>query len=234
MFFTSVRERCTGRHISLRHRDEAYDAVLRRPRPRVSTRRQQWRAVRAISVVRVERDSAQRLWRFPLDGGAPTRDSRARAARRLSRVGRRPYPRAVRAWLAEHAAARRHTNRRSRTRSRRASGGRFTAFPARIASASCARPRQRSGGSSRSIRRVARNDAARAIAGGRRGLRVAAGGSIVCGRDTQLLRWSGKAGDEWREIADLGSAGVKGITRLAVSARGDRIAFVADGRTAAQ
>lgn len=26
----------------------------------------------AISVVRVERDSTQRLWRFPLDGGAPT------------------------------------------------------------------------------------------------------------------------------------------------------------------
>jgi dipeptidyl aminopeptidase/acylaminoacyl peptidase len=26
----------------------------------------------AISVVRVERDSAQRLWRFPLDGGAPS------------------------------------------------------------------------------------------------------------------------------------------------------------------
>lgn len=27
---------------------------------------------RSISVVRVERDSTQRLWRFPLDGGAPT------------------------------------------------------------------------------------------------------------------------------------------------------------------
>jgi len=53
-------------------------------------------------------------------------------------------------------------------------------------------------------------------------------GSMLCGRESRLLRWSGKAGDEWREIADLGTAGVKGITRLAVNARGDRIAFVAD------
>ena len=36
--------------------------------------------------------------------------------------------------------------------------------------------------------------------------------------------------DLWKEIADLSSAGVKGITRLAVSPRGDRLAFVADGR----
>ena len=55
-------------------------------------------------------------------------------------------------------------------------------------------------------------------------------GSILCGRESRLLRWSGKAGNEWREIADLATAGVKDITRLAVNARGDRIAFVADGR----
>ena len=57
-----------------------------------------------------------------------------------------------------------------------------------------------------------------------------ADGSVVCGRGSTLLRWSGVAGDAWRAIADLSSAGVGGITRLAVSPRGDRIAFVAEGR----
>jgi hypothetical protein len=59
-------------------------------------------------------------------------------------------------------------------------------------------------------------------------------GSIVCGRDGRLLWWSGKSGTEWKEIADLSSSGVKGITRLAVSARGDRVAFVAEGRQTAK
>jgi hypothetical protein len=59
-------------------------------------------------------------------------------------------------------------------------------------------------------------------------------GSILCGRDSKLLWWSGKRGADWREIADLAPAGAKGITRLAVSARGDQLAFVADGRIAAR
>jgi hypothetical protein len=55
-------------------------------------------------------------------------------------------------------------------------------------------------------------------------------GSVVCGRESSLVWWSGKNGEEWRPIADLAPSGIKGITRLAVSQRGDRIAFVADGR----
>jgi hypothetical protein len=55
-------------------------------------------------------------------------------------------------------------------------------------------------------------------------------GSVICGRGSLLVRWSGKAGDDWLPIADLASGGVKGITRVAVSPRGDRIAFVAEGR----
>jgi hypothetical protein len=55
-------------------------------------------------------------------------------------------------------------------------------------------------------------------------------GSVICGRESRLLWWSGKDGDDWREIADLTAAGVKGITRLSVSPRGDRLALVADER----
>jgi hypothetical protein len=57
-----------------------------------------------------------------------------------------------------------------------------------------------------------------------------ADGSVVCGRDSKLMRWSGKAGTDWTEIADLSAAGVNGITRLAISPHGDRLAFDADGK----
>jgi hypothetical protein len=60
------------------------------------------------------------------------------------------------------------------------------------------------------------------------------GGSILCGRDSKLFWWSGKGGDDWREIADFTGAAVNGITRLAVSGHGDQLAFVANGRTTAR
>jgi hypothetical protein len=55
-------------------------------------------------------------------------------------------------------------------------------------------------------------------------------GSLLCGRGSALLRWGGKEGEGWRQVADLATAGVKGISRLAVSPAGDRLAFVAEGK----
>ena len=49
-------------------------------------------------------------------------------------------------------------------------------------------------------------------------------GSIVMGSGAVLYEWS--EGGEWTSVADLSTAGVEGITRLAVSPKGDRIAFV--------
>ena len=50
-------------------------------------------------------------------------------------------------------------------------------------------------------------------------------GTLLAGRGTKLYRWSG--GADWVEVADLAAAGLSSITRLAVSARGDRLAIVA-------
>ena len=48
-------------------------------------------------------------------------------------------------------------------------------------------------------------------------------GSIIMGDGSMLNRW---AGGDWQEVADLSAFGVSGITRLAVSPAGDRIAVV--------
>jgi len=52
------------------------------------------------------------------------------------------------------------------------------------------------------------------------------GGMILSGEGTKIYRLV--PGDEagWQEVADLGTAGIRGITRLAVSPEGDRLAVV--------
>jgi len=187
----------------------------------------------AISVVRVERDSTQRLWRFPLSGGAPTV------------ILERVRPVGYYAWADDHTLAlfvlgSPNTLQLANTRTGNSDtiatniGRSLHRIPGthRISFVRKAAPTEwwieSLDPASRETTRLVR------LPDGVEDYAWLPDGAILCGRDTKLLRWSGKAGDEWREIADLGTAGVKGITRLAVSARGDRIAFVADGRTAAK
>jgi len=182
----------------------------------------------AISVVRVERDSAQRLWRFPLSGGTPTV------------ILERVRPVGYYAWADDHTIAlfilgSPNSLRLADTR---------TGVADSIAS-----------GVGRSLHRVPRARTisfVRKVSGTewwietldptsrvtKRLVRLPEGvedyawlpnSTIVCGRGSTLLWWSGKAGAEWRQIADLRASGVNAITRIAVSPQGNRIAFVAEG-----
>jgi hypothetical protein len=54
-------------------------------------------------------------------------------------------------------------------------------------------------------------------------------GSLLVAHEGKLYRWRHGA-DDWVIAADLSSVGLHGITRLAVSPAGDRIALVADRR----
>jgi hypothetical protein len=183
---------------------------------------------RAISVVRVERDSTQRLWRFPLGSGEPTV------------ILERVKPVGYHAWADDHTLAlfvlgSPNTLQLADTR---------TGASDTIASG-IGRSLHRIPGTHRVsfVRKVSPTEwwiesldpATRTTA---RLLRLPEGvedyawlpaGTIVCGRNATLLWWSGKTGEGWREIADLSSSGVNGITRLAVNAGGDRIALVAEG-----
>ncbi|MBA4157028.1 MAG: PD40 domain-containing protein [Gemmatimonadetes bacterium] len=58
-------------------------------------------------------------------------------------------------------------------------------------------------------------------------------GTLLMGRESELFRWDAAA-EEWRRVADLAAAGVREITRLAVSPRGDRVAVVGRRAAAAQ
>jgi WD40 repeat protein len=51
-------------------------------------------------------------------------------------------------------------------------------------------------------------------------------GKLLMGQGSKLFLWDRSTGGEWREIADLEGAGIREITRIAVSPKGDRIALV--------
>jgi hypothetical protein len=54
-------------------------------------------------------------------------------------------------------------------------------------------------------------------------------GALVMGQGSKLFRFTPGSSQAWEEIADLGSAGVKGISRIAICPEGDRIAVVGVG-----
>lgn len=183
---------------------------------------------RAISVIRVERDSTQRLWRFPLDGGAP------------SLILERVRPVGYHAWADDRTLALFVLGSPNSLQVADVTRGTADTIATGIG-----RSLHRIPGTGRVsfVRKVSPTEwwiesfdtKTRATA---RLVRLPEGvedyawlpdGSIICGNGARLMRWtSGESA--WRQIVDFTSGRVGGITRLAVSPRGDRIAFVAEGR----
>jgi dipeptidyl aminopeptidase/acylaminoacyl peptidase len=52
-------------------------------------------------------------------------------------------------------------------------------------------------------------------------------GILLAGKDSKLFAWKPVADKDWREVADFSNAGLKGITRIAITSDGRRIAIVA-------
>ena len=184
---------------------------------------------RAISVVRVERDSAQRLWRFPLDGSKP------------SVILERVRPVGYHAWADDHTLALFVLGSPNSLQLADTRTGKADSIATGIG-----RSLHRVPGSRKIsfVRKLSGTEwwietldpASRATT---RLIRLPEGvedyawlpnGSVICGRGSTLVWWSGKSGADWQQIADLRTAGVHGITRLAISPQGNRIAFVAEGK----
>ena len=104
--------RHADRHLSLRRRVGSTTRVTNTPESEYSPTVTPDGA--HISVIRVEADGTQRLWRFTIDGRVAGTGADRRQAGRLPRVGRRSHARAVRARVAGDAAARRHAERARR------------------------------------------------------------------------------------------------------------------------
>jgi hypothetical protein len=179
---------------------------------------------RGISVIRVEMDSTQRLWRFDADGRNP----------RLVLEEVRPV--GYHAWGDEHTLAlfvlgTPPTLRLADTRT-----GHAVVLAEDIGRSLHRVPGRRAFSF---VHKVADGDWwIRVLSIDTRQIEAIAqtlldaedhawtpGGALLMGRGSVLYRWNAEA-EEWWEVADLEGAGVRGITRLAVSPRGDRIAVV--------
>ena len=53
------------------------------------------------------------------------------------------------------------------------------------------------------------------------------GGILLMAKDSKLFSWNPAKETSWQELADFSQAGLKNITRIAVSPKGDRLAIVA-------
>lgn len=181
----------------------------------------------AISVIRVEADGRQRLWRFPLDGSEP------------ELILPDVMPVGYHAWSADGRELVLFV----------------LDEPHRLVRVSLDRPdepRTVSADIGRSLHRIPGRDAFSFIDKSVDGWRVASltqkgdrvgtlapalktredvaflpDGSALGGDGSRLLISTGDADSPWREVADFGRHGLFGITRLAVNADGSRLALVA-------
>jgi dipeptidyl aminopeptidase/acylaminoacyl peptidase len=192
---------------------------------------------RFFSVVRVEADGTQRLWKFPLAGaGAPT----------LVMAGVKPV--GYHLWLDARTLAlfvlgaegRPHTLQLAVLGRRPGEVVELSTMATNIG-----RSFQRVPGRADAftfVHKLAPDDwviktvdlkshrtavLAKTLPGGEDYARLP-DGSLLMARGAKLFRLDPSAGPDWREIADFAAAcGPCGITRLAVSPRADRLAFVA-------
>src|SRR6266849_5347662 len=179
-----------------------------------------------ISVVRVEADGTQRLWRFPLAGGAP------------SLILEKTKPVGYHLWIDERTLAlfilgKPNTLQLVDTRTEKAET--IAENPGRI------------------LRRIPHenklsfvhkiSDREWAIKAFDLRMRTSASlidtlpgvedyawmpsGALLMGKDSKMFSVIPLTGKSWSEVADFSNAGLKNITRIAVSPKGDKIAVVA-------
>jgi WD40 repeat protein len=184
-----------------------------------------------LSVVRVERDSTQRLWRVPLNGAPPSV-----LITDIKPVG-------YHAWVSAGTVALYVLG--SRTLG--------TASTLAIADVSGATPELAAHDIGRGLAKIPQADAISFVQrsmkdsvsvwtimrydiGSKKITRIAEtlpgvedyawtpSGRLLCARDAQVFEW---AVNEWVQVANLTGNGIAGITRLAVSPDGNSLAFVA-------
>lgn len=181
-----------------------------------------------FSVIRVEADSTQRLWKFPLDrGGAP------------SLVLHELRPVGYHVWVGEHTLgtfvlgtpnalvvvdAR---SERADTVARRI-GRALVRWPGREAFTFVQQGGDTAWVSEVDVRTRAVRRVAPLPAGSEYHAWTANGRLITTSGSRLLVRVDGR----WDVLADFAELGVRGITRIALSPRGDHVAFVAEDRAA--
>lgn len=180
-----------------------------------------------FSVIRVEADSTQRLWKFPINGGTP-----ALVLEKIKPVG-------YHVWLDENTLmlfilGTPNTMQLVDTRTEHAA-----TISTDIGRSLHKRPGKHSVSfvhkvsaeewwikefdvKTRNITPLARTLA------GREDYAWTPDGSLLMGNDSKLYKWTPAKDREWQEVADFSQAGLKTITRIAVSPKANKLAFVAE------
>jgi hypothetical protein len=183
-----------------------------------------------FSVVRVEADSTQRLWRFDWDG--------THAALVLPNV----KPVGYHAWGDAHTVALFVLGRPATLQVAETRTGTTAQIAADIGRGLQAIPGrglitfvQKGADSAWSIVELdLRTRAMRPLVRTLQGVDLYArtpDGVLLMAQGSKVYQWSPARGKEWEEVADFAGAGLENITRLAVSPRGNRLALVAADRT---
>ncbi len=181
-----------------------------------------------ISVIRVEADSVQRLWRFNLDGAGPTL------------LVPDVQPAGYHAWIDADRLALFVLGRPATLQIAAPGPGPGTVFATNIGRSLHRIPGrgtvsfvQWMEGGTGEIRELdPGTGTVRPLAPLLEGNEFYAWtpeGFLLAGRGSMLFRWNPEGAGEWVEWGDLSSAGVSGISRIAVSPEGDRIAVVGEG-----
>ncbi len=178
-----------------------------------------------MSVIRVERDSAQRLWRFPLRGDALP-----------SLILHTLQPTGYHLWTGEHTLAAFVLGSPNALVLADLRTGQVDTLSRNIGRALAKIPGREAFTYLQMIRDSTawitevdvrtRASARIAPAAPGAGYHVwTPDGVLLSAAGSQILAWSG---DRWTVVADFAEFGVEGISRLALSPGGDRLAFVAE------
>lgn len=177
-----------------------------------------------VSVVRVERDSTQRLWKFPLAGGEAVL-----VLEKFKPVG-------YHAWADERTLALFILGRPATLQVVDARTGEYGVIATNVGRSLARVPRTQKvsyvhklGAEEWLIKEYdTRTHAKRTLTktlSGSEDYAWTPDGALLMARDSKLYAW--RPGGDWKELADFAAAGLKSITRIAVSPSGDRVALVA-------
>ena len=181
---------------------------------------------RGISVVRVELDSTQRLWRLDRDGGHPTL-----LFLQIKPVGYHAWasdsalalyvlgsPNAL--VLARPGSERADTMARNIGRALQPIPGRHAVSFVQIEDSTKSWLMALDADSATVQRLILLPPGAEFHA-------WLAGGLVLTSDGTALYQWDSRGAASWQRVVELDALGLQGVTRLAVSAAGDRLAIVA-------
>ena len=184
-----------------------------------------------FSVIRVEADQTQRLWKFPFDGGAP------------SLVLENIKPVGYHCWLDENTLALFVLGRPATLQIADTRTGKAEVVESNIGRSLHRHPRR---GTLTFVHKLSETEwiikemdiktrktetITRTIAGSE-DLTWTKDGIILMASGAKLFKFDPSKDKDWQQVADFAGAGIKGITRLAVSPRGDKLALVAALETA--